>query len=164
MRYTPISKWKDESRLRGLQELRGREVVGGDGERIGHVDDLLVDEGGTARYLDVHAAAADEHVLVPLDSARVDEADGAVRVECLHRDDLAELPVYTPDRDVLDERFEASVNDAFAEREGRRREEESPADAVAAMEAEDESLLGRSNIVNMPTAEEGISRRDAPMT
>lgn len=60
---------------------RGWDVVTADGQRIGRVDDLIVDrEAERAAYLDVHLERDDRgaehrHVLVPTEAVRIDPAD-----------------------------------------------------------------------------------------
>ena len=75
----------------GEPDPRGWEVLGADGRRVGEVDDMLIDEAALkVRYLDVDIDergigldAADRHVLVPVEAARVDEDRECVVVDRL---------------------------------------------------------------------------------
>lgn len=60
----------------GDPDPRGWEVVAADGQRIGRVDDLIVDrDAERARYLDVRLAEGDRHVLIPAQAVRVGDEE-----------------------------------------------------------------------------------------
>lgn len=88
---------------KGSTDPRGWAVVGGDGQEVGVVAELLVDRGSMrARYIDcdVHEERLelehlDRHVLFPVDRIRLDHGEHRVVVEGLFGRDLARYPIYT---------------------------------------------------------------------
>lgn len=99
---------------------RGWALLGRNDERLGEVDDLVVDpKAMKARYLDVSLGESvlggdrGARVLVPVGYARVDAEDKKVRVPFLSRDDAEALPVY---RDEFDDDYEDIVERSFARR------------------------------------------------
>ena len=61
----------------GDPDPRGWEVVTAGGQRLGHVDDLIVDrDAERAQYLDVRLEQGDDrHVLIPAESVRVGQEE-----------------------------------------------------------------------------------------
>lgn len=101
-RIVPLDELRDFEVADGDPDVRGWEVAGADGERLGEVDQLLVDTDALkVRYLDVDLGPAlldpadERHVLVPIGYARVNEDAHQVVVATLSRGDLARLPAYT---------------------------------------------------------------------
>ena len=120
----------EEIRLRRLSELddyevadrdtdpRGWQIVDSAGERLGEVDDLVVDpQAMKARYLEVdlrHDVIGDEeadHMLVPVGYARLDEDSRRVLVDALRESDVRTLPRYAHD---FDDSYEDRVDRHFA--------------------------------------------------
>lgn len=102
-------------------DVRGWEVLGSDGARIGEVDELLVDTAAMkVRYLDVDVDDAvigdgrDRHVLIPIGYARLDRDRDCVTVDGLASTDLRTLPAY--DQGPLTRDFESSVRESFSTR------------------------------------------------
>lgn len=94
----------DEHRVaKGSADPRGWAVVGGDGQKVGKVAELLVDRGAMkARYVDcdvdedlLELERLDRHVLVPMERVRLDHDDHRVVVDGLFGRDVARYPVYT---------------------------------------------------------------------
>ena len=86
--------------LRPEEDVRDRSVVDRDGERIGTVDALFVDEQERkVRFLDVGSGGflgiGEQHFLVPVDAITA-VSDEAVLVD-LTRDRVREVPVYDPE-------------------------------------------------------------------
>jgi uncharacterized protein (TIGR02271 family) len=82
-------------------DIRGWNVVLGNDEAIGEVDELIIDPtAGKVRYLDVELDAAtlglndDRHVLVPISSAQLDREEEEVVLTGLNREALLRLPEY----------------------------------------------------------------------
>jgi sporulation protein YlmC with PRC-barrel domain len=82
-------------------DVRGWDVYGADGRRLGVVDDLIVDEAlMKVRYLDVDVDGSlvgdsmDRHLLVPIGSARLQEEDDRVYVNHLDVMTLPRFPLY----------------------------------------------------------------------
>lgn len=126
----PTVMGTEEIRLRRLSELddyevadhdpdpRGWQIVDSSGERLGEVDDLVVDpQAMKTRYLEVdlrHDVIGDEeadHMLVPVGFARLDEDNRRVRVDGLRESDVRTLPRYAED---FDEKYEDRVDRHFA--------------------------------------------------
>jgi sporulation protein YlmC with PRC-barrel domain len=94
------------SELKGFEispnnpDVRGWTLIGLDGERIGEVDDLIVDtEAQKVRYLAVEvdkdvARGKDHHILVPIGAARLHKNDDNVLVEGLSRHTVATYPMF----------------------------------------------------------------------
>lgn len=75
-RLTRLSELNDYKVVDGDPDPRGWDVVTSKGERVGRVDELIVDpESERARYLDVHLerGAEHRHVLVPTSAVRIRE-------------------------------------------------------------------------------------------
>lgn len=91
-----------EYRIRGEDDPRGWKVVGGDGGRIGTVEELLIDTRSLhARYAVVSVdekkldlERIDRRVLLPLDRVELDRPDRRVVAGGLFGDDVAAYPVY----------------------------------------------------------------------
>lgn len=114
MSFTPLSEEPDFSFPSGTSDLRGWEIrTMMDGEKVGEVEDLLVDESGTIRYLDVDVATARKHVLVPTSRARIDEVEQVVWVPGLNRSQLEGVPAYDHDPSVLTPEYEARLESIF---------------------------------------------------
>ena len=100
-RVAPLDELDDYEVAEGDPDVRGWEVFGSDGQRIGRVDELLVDVvARKVRYLDVEIGAESDaggrtHVLVPIGYARL-EHDDHVIIDGLTRASVASVPVYSP--------------------------------------------------------------------
>ena len=88
-RVVPLDELRDYEIARGEPDIRGWEVIAGDGGRIGEVDELLVDaEARKVRFLDVTVdeelvgdTESTQHVIIPIASARLEEADDHVVID-----------------------------------------------------------------------------------
>jgi len=85
----------------GEADVRGWEVCLANDEKIGEVDDLIIDpEAGKVRYLEVAldreavGLERDRHVLVPIASAQLDTNDEDVVLAGMTRATVLELPEY----------------------------------------------------------------------
>lgn len=120
-RVVPLDQLDDFKVADGDPDVRGWEVVGSDGRKIGEVDQLLVDTAAMkVRYLDVDVDndlvagatdASDRHVLIPIGYARLDEGSDRVIVDQLASSDVVGLPEYTHGPITRD--FESSVRSRF---------------------------------------------------
>jgi hypothetical protein len=114
MAFTPISEDTDFAFPDGVFDLRGWEVRAmTDGEKVGEVEDLLIDESGRIRYLDVDLSTFRKHVLVPVDRARADEAEGVVWVPGMDRSRFEAVPRYDHDPETLTREYEDRVTQAY---------------------------------------------------
>lgn len=87
----------------GEPDPRGWRVLSSEGERIGDIDDLIVDTSAMkVRYLDcdldesglnLSGGDRDRHVLIPVGFATLNRADREVRVG-VNRDEVLNLPEY----------------------------------------------------------------------
>lgn len=99
-RVIPLDRLDDYKVAEGDPDVRGWDVVGSDGQKVGEVDQLLVDtEALKVRYLDVDLSGegveASRHVLVPIGQARLDPDHDRVLVDTLRAAELLALPAYT---------------------------------------------------------------------
>jgi hypothetical protein len=95
-----------------------------DDDKVGSVDDVLMDSAGTPHLLDVDLGALSRHVLVPLSQAWADASRRVVWVEGLSKDDLKRMPSYDHRPDALTPEFEGKLVDdyhAIAEGSARRK-------------------------------------------
>ena len=117
-RVVPLDQLDDFRVAEGDPDVRGWEVIGADGRKIGEVDNLLVDtDAMKVRYLDVDLdddlleSGEDRHILIPIGYARLDEEEDRVSVDSLRSADVAALPVY--DHAPLTEEYETDVRSRF---------------------------------------------------
>lgn len=117
-RVVPLSDLDDFHVAEGEPDVRGWDVMASDGQRIGEVEELLIDTtADKVRYLDVDVdsnvlnAQENRHILIPIGYARLDEENNRVMVDELDTTRLAALPVY--DRSPLTAESEASLREGF---------------------------------------------------
>ncbi len=86
----------------GDSDIRGWEVKTPDGNRIGKVEELIVDPAERrVRYLEVNVDRnvlgldEDRHILVPIGAARIEDDGNNVLIERLPAQGLAGAPAYT---------------------------------------------------------------------
>jgi len=96
----PLSRMDDFEVADGDKDVRGWSVIARDGERIGKVDDLLVDTNAQrVRYLGVDldrgllSGGHSGHVLVPIETVRLDNNE-KVMLESVGRNEVLSLPTY----------------------------------------------------------------------
>lgn len=121
----PLRQARDFRLPKGAPNVRGWSVFGEDHERVGTVEDMLVDpEGMKVRYLDVDLAddlfllREDRHVVVPMEAAELRERGEDVWVHGLTAAQIALLPAYTGG--AVDPLVEMRVREAFAGGAGAR--------------------------------------------
>ncbi|HET6228452.1 MAG TPA: PRC-barrel domain-containing protein [Longimicrobiaceae bacterium] len=115
----PLSQAKDFKLSAGAPTLRGWNVFGADGERVGVISEMLVDPVlMKVRYLDVDLAddlfqlTEDRHVVVPTEMVDLRERGQDVWVKGLPARAVAELPAYMGGS--LDPLVKERVDRAFA--------------------------------------------------
>ncbi len=113
MPYTAVSRTNDFSFPEGTFDVREWEVRTTDDRRLGRVDDLLVDETGAPRYLDLELEGAGRHVLMPMGQARVDQVEDVVRVPGLYPESLQGVPAYGRDVSAVDDAYERRLGEAY---------------------------------------------------
>src|SRR5690606_36845418 len=113
----PMDEADDFEIADGDPDVRGWQVIAGDGVRIGEVDELLIDvEALRVRYLDVLLESSGEndeelHVLVPVGHARLHERDDRILVDGLDSAALLALPCYA--QEPLTDAFERRATAPF---------------------------------------------------
>lgn len=94
-RVVPLNSLDGWKVADGEPDIRGWEVVSSDGQRVGKVDELLVDTtANKVRYVDVDMTDDKRHVTIPVGYARLDRDDNRVMVDRLGTDQLRALPAY----------------------------------------------------------------------
>jgi uncharacterized protein (TIGR02271 family) len=108
-RVVPLNQLSGYKVADGEPDIRGWDVVAGDGSRLGKVDDLLVDtQANKVRYVDVDSG--DRHVTVPIGYARLEESRHQVLVDGLGSEQMQALPSYT--RGAITRDYEEQVGRA----------------------------------------------------
>lgn len=122
-RVVPLSAAKDFRLEKGAPDVRGWNVFGADGERVGVVSQLLVDPTALkVRYaeVDVHEDLYrwrdDRRVLVPLELIDLRERGKDAWVKELNAAEVARLPAYTGG--PVSAAMEMAVQRAFSRRDG----------------------------------------------
>jgi sporulation protein YlmC with PRC-barrel domain len=102
-----------EDRLRELEEkYEGYKVYDNRGERIGKVDDLFIDEADREEYIGVKMGFfGRKSTLIPMDIARVNEADKAIEVS-ESKDHIKDAPSFDDDEDITPE-YEDRIRSHF---------------------------------------------------
>jgi uncharacterized protein (TIGR02271 family) len=115
----PLGDLGDYEVAEGYPDPRGWTVSAADGAPVGEVKDLIVDTGTMrTRYLQVRLASElassgdDRDVLVPIGTARIDDAGDSIRVDGLGATQFASLPPY--ERDGFSRDHEAQLRDRFS--------------------------------------------------
>ena len=99
---------------RGTYDLRKFEVrTSTDDQKVGVVDDVIVDDRGRGRYLCVDLDADGRHVLVPVGHAASDPGRHTVWVTGLGKDAFRKLPGYRHDPSEIDGKYERSLAEAY---------------------------------------------------
>ena len=104
----------DDERMRELEErYEGYEVYDRNGEKIGKVDDLFVDETDREEYIGVKMGlfGLSGTTMIPMDIARVNETERTIEV-AETKEHVKDAPNYS-DEDDIDLEFEARIRDHF---------------------------------------------------
>lgn len=110
-RVVPLSSLSGYKVADGEPDIRGWDVVASDGNRLGRVDDLLVDTtANKVRYVDVEADAG-RHVCVPIGYATLDRGGNRVTVDRLGADQFGTLPSH--DRGTVSRDYEMQLGRAM---------------------------------------------------
>ncbi len=105
-----------------LQQYEGYEVYDRDGEKIGKVDDLFVDENDQVEYMGVKMGllGLGGSALVPWDAARVNEGDRRIEVS-VDKESVKNGPGYDDDQEITPE-YEEQVRSHYGLGGGGRQE------------------------------------------
>lgn len=97
----PLSQMDDYKVVKEHPDVRGWDIVGGDGEKLGKVKDLIVDiELMKVRYLDVDLRKnilgdeEEHHILIPIGLAILNKDDHNVIVTAITVAQLPDFPFY----------------------------------------------------------------------
>jgi uncharacterized protein (TIGR02271 family) len=112
----PLSKAEGYRVAENNEDVRGWDVRGNDGEKIGKVNDLLIDTGiDKVKYLEVKVdrglGGKDRNVLIPIGAARLADDDDVVIVDA-GKDALRDYPDYTGQQITSD--YETSLQSRLA--------------------------------------------------
>ena len=114
MALRPISRVDDFAFPEEAWDVRGWAVrTRPDDEKVGKVEDMLLDGAGSLRYLDVDMGFLKKHVLVPLDHAWADRDEKVVWIETVTKEQLHEVPEYALDAEALDESYERRLDAVY---------------------------------------------------
>jgi hypothetical protein len=114
MSLIPLSRNPDHALPADALDVRGWAVKTSlDREKVGKVDDVLVDERGRPRYLDVDLGLFNKHVLLPLANAHADGSDDVVWVDGLSKDQLEAIPEYAHDTKALTPAYEQRLEEDY---------------------------------------------------
>ena len=99
----------------GTHDLLSFELYAGiETEKIGSVDDMLVDDEGRFRYLIANTGAwiFGKKVLLPIGKTRIDYTQKKIYADGLNREQVENLPEYNPNQ-VLDHDYEEQVRGVY---------------------------------------------------
>lgn len=114
----PLKDLPDYEMAEGNPDVRGWDVSGDDGQKFGEVNDVLVDQQAErVKYLDVEvdkevASSKDQHVLIPIGAAQLDESDDRVIVNGVSSTQVRNLLAYQ--RQAVTREYEDQVQQAFS--------------------------------------------------
>jgi ribosomal 30S subunit maturation factor RimM len=98
-------------------DVRGWEVRTAESdEKVGKVEDLLLDGSGSLRYLEVDLGFRKKHILIPLERAHAVLDAETVRVEGMTKEQLEAVPEYALDPETLDADYERRLAAVFGTR------------------------------------------------
>lgn len=152
---TPLRDLPDFEVAEGNPDVRGWEVKAGDGQKVGEVHELMIDQtAGRVRYLDVEvdknvAGSKGQHVLIPIGSAQLEESGDRVMVSGLASSQVRTLPPYK--RQALTREYEAQVLQCF----GTSRPPAQNRDFYAAEQFDDSQFYGRRHSAGATPASTG---------
>ncbi|HET9983918.1 MAG TPA: PRC-barrel domain-containing protein [Longimicrobiales bacterium] len=114
MPLIPLSRFGDSARP-GTFDVRGWDVKTElDNEKVGEVDDMLLDDSGRPRYLDIDLGLFRKHVLMPIGQARADGRKDVVWVPGMTKDQFKHIPEYEHDVARIDRDYEDRLAGAYA--------------------------------------------------
>jgi ribosomal 30S subunit maturation factor RimM len=114
MALRPVSRVDDYTFPPDAWDVRGWTVrTEMDDEKVGKVEDMLLDAHGSLRYLDVDLGFLKKHVLVPLNNARAERETETVRIEGMNKDWLEDVPEYGLEPESLDEGYERRLDRVY---------------------------------------------------
>jgi hypothetical protein len=82
-------------------------------DRVGYVDDVLVDERGRACYFDIALEKPERHVLIPAGQAEPEPVDRIVWINGIGNEQLQRIPEYTHDPASVNRDYEGNLLTAY---------------------------------------------------
>ncbi|TVP46219.1 MAG: hypothetical protein EA350_07585 [Gemmatimonadales bacterium] len=117
----------------GSINARGWEVrTRVDNEKVGKVDDVLIEDSGEARFLDVDLGLFSRRVLLPVERASTDSTDEIVWVEEFDKDGFEQIPEYDGDLAKLNADYREDLHRAYSTARPRGATGSGPSGAVSA--------------------------------
>lgn len=120
----PLSQMDDVKVAKEYPDVRGWDIVGGDGEKLGKVKDLIIDvRQMKVRYLDVDLKKnildtdEDYHILIPLGVAILNRDDHNVIVTAITKANLPDFPFYRREPIYVIRSYENAVRAFFDNRQ-----------------------------------------------
>lgn len=114
MGLTPLSEHGESTLPAGTLDVRGWPVrTLADEDEVGRVDDLLINQAGAVRYLDVMLGRFRKHVLLPWSHARVDRSEHVVWVPGMTREQFEDIPEYRHDVGGVTPDYEARLGAVY---------------------------------------------------
>jgi len=116
MLYSALSQHPELSFSEGLADVRGWEIrTAADDEKVGKVDDLVIDSNNQIRYLDVDSGGflTSKHILLPLGAAQVDESEDVIWVPGMTKQQFKSVPEYTGDTRLVTTEYERQLAGVF---------------------------------------------------
>lgn len=161
MPLIPLSRNPDHALPGDALDVRGWVVKTSlDREKVGKVDDLLVDERGRPRYLDVDLGLFNKHVLLPLGNAHADGSEDVVWVDGLSKDQLESIPEYAHEAKALTPAYERRLEEDYRmAAAGRTREAGEPKVARGELEAGNDRLARLGDLEQFRVASEDADPR-----
>ena len=114
MALRSVSREKKFRFEKGRHDVRGWDVrTSVDDEKIGRVDDVIIDESDRTRYIDLELSDRNEHVLLPPGQARLDTSSKVVWVPGMSKKSFADVPAYPHDPATIDREYEQRLSTAY---------------------------------------------------
>lgn len=99
----------------GAINARGWEVrTRMDDEKVGKVDDVLIEDSGEARFLEVDLGLFSRRVLLPVERASTDSTDEVVWVEGFDKNGFEQVPEYDGDVAKLNADYRENLHRAYS--------------------------------------------------
>src|SRR5690606_481274 len=110
MAFISLSDQPDYTFPPGTFDVRGWDVrTMADDEKVGKIDDIILDESGNPRYLDVDLGLFQKHVLLPIGQARVDETEDQVLIPGMTKEQFKDVPEYAHDPNRITSGYEEQL-------------------------------------------------------
>jgi hypothetical protein len=115
MRYTRFTNNPRVTLPRHLAGVRGWQVRSGRDEKLGTVEDVLLDEHHEPRYLNVYSGGlfTSRNVLVPLHTVQLDDTYGEVILPGMIKEGFHTLPDFSGELSSITQEYEANLESAY---------------------------------------------------